>query len=422
MEEVYQLPQSSQRYARRRFDWRVITLIGVAHSSSHFFQLVIPSLFVPLSEAFGLNFAQLGMLATVFYLVSSIGQAASGFVVDKLGPRPVLWFGLSGFIVAGVLLASATSYAWLMFAAFVAGLGNSIFHPADFSILNHRVSQPRLGHAFSMHGITGNLGWALTPIFITTLTYLYSWRIAALGASTLVAVVLLCTVIGRRLIDVDVRRYARRKARNAARNTAISDVRLRALLVNPVVWGAFGFFLFASFAGSAVMNYTLPILGMVHQISPVVASSALSAYMFAGALGMLAGGFLVSNNPRSERTVAATFFCAALMLTVVGMGWVPSSLAVACVALAGFFSGVAGPSRDMLVRRVTPRGASGSVYGLVYSGMDIGSAMGPLLFGIMLDIGLNQGPYVSASMAFIMASVCAAFIAHRARLVERAAT
>ncbi|MFA7678685.1 MAG: MFS transporter [Pigmentiphaga sp.] len=421
MEEVYQLPQRQQRFARRQFDWRVIALIGVAHASSHFFQLVIPSLFVPLSQAFGLNFAQLGMLATVFYVVSGIGQAASGFVVDKLGPRPVLWFGLSGFVVAGLLLASATSYGWLLFAAFVAGLGNCVFHPVDFSILNHRVSSPRLGHAFSTHGMTGNLGWALTPIFITTLTYLYNWRVAALGASVLLALVLLATVLGRRLIDVDVRRNAR-KARKSkgGQATAISDVRLRALLVNPVVWGAFAFFLFASLAGSAVMNYTLPILGSIHQIAPVVASSALSAYMVAGALGMAAGGFLVSNNPKTERTVAATFFCAALMLTIVGMGWVPSSLAVPCVALAGFFSGVAGPSRDMLVRRVTPRGASGSVYGLVYSGMDTGSAIGPLLFGIMLDAGLNQGPYVGASLGFIMASLCAAFIGYRARKIAQA--
>src|SRR5690606_33020018 len=163
---------------------------------------------------------------------------------------------------------------------------------------------------------------------------------------------------------------------------------------------------------SAIMNYTLPILGSIHQIAPVVASTALSAYMVAGAMGMAAGGFLVSNNPNTERTVAATFFCAALMLTLVGMGWIPSGLAVPCVALAGFISGVAAPSRDMLVRRVTPRGSSGSVYGLVYSGMDTGSAIGPLAFGIMLDAGLRQGPYVGAALSFIMASLCATFIAY----------
>ena len=186
--------------AVRRRDWQIILLIGVIHASSHFFQLVLPSLYVSLGNAFGLDFARLGLLVSTFYVVSGIGQASSGFVVDRIGARPVLWFGLSCFVVSGLLIGSANGYAMLMAAAVVGGIGNSVFHPADYSIINHRVTAPRLGHAFSAHGLTGNLGWALTPVFMTSITLLADWRVAAYCAAGLVALVLLLAVLGRDLI------------------------------------------------------------------------------------------------------------------------------------------------------------------------------------------------------------------------------
>jgi MFS family permease len=171
--------------AVRRRDWQIILLIGVAHASSHFFQLVLPSLYVSLGNEFGLDFARLGLLVSTFYVVSGIGQASSGFVVDRIGARPVLWFGLACFVLSGLLIGSATGYPMLMAAAVVGGIGNSVFHPADYSIINHRVTAPRLGHAFSAHGLTGNLGWALTPVFMTSITLLANWRVAAYSAAAL---------------------------------------------------------------------------------------------------------------------------------------------------------------------------------------------------------------------------------------------
>lgn len=187
----------------RRRDWKIILLIGLAHSTSHFFQLVLPSLYVALNQEFGFDFARLGFLVSTFYIVSGIGQASSGFVVDRVGARPVLWFGLSCFVVAGILIACAQGYALLMIAAVIGGIGNSVFHPADYSIINHKVSTQRLGHAFSTHGLTGSLGWALAPVFITTITFLANWRVAALGAAILVALVLALTVFARHLIGGD---------------------------------------------------------------------------------------------------------------------------------------------------------------------------------------------------------------------------
>src|SRR5699024_4605497 len=102
-----------------------------------------------------------------------------------------------------------------------------------------------------------------------------------------------------------------------------------------------------------------------------------------------AGGFLAGATPNSERTVAASLIVAGLLLIVLASGIMPSPLAMVIVGLAGFCSGVAAPSRDMLIRRVTPKGATGTVYGLVYSGMDVGSSLAPLGFGLLLDLGFG---------------------------------
>ncbi|MGX9694143.1 MFS transporter [Achromobacter anxifer] len=414
--------------AARRRDWKIILLIGVAHASSHFFQLVLPSLYVSLGNEFGLDFARLGLLVSTFYVVSGIGQASSGFVVDRIGARPVLWFGLTCFVLSGVLIGSANGYAMLVAAAVVGGIGNSVFHPADYSIINHRISAPRLGHAFSTHGLTGNLGWALTPVFMTSITLLADWRVAAYSAAGLVALVLLLTVLGRDLIGgpSPLEGHADAQAGKAAAKPVAKPqesvlTTLATLLSKPALWGAFLFFACTSIALSSVQNYTIPLLGQLYDLSKVAASSALSGYMVASAVGMAAGGFLVSANPRTERTVMVALILAGLTLVVLALGLVPAVLAAPVVALAGFCSGVAAPSRDMLIRRVTPKGSTGSVYGLVYSGMDVGSALGPLAFGLLLDAGLRQGPWVGAGVAFAAAAFLAQWIAVQARRAEPAA-
>lgn len=173
----------------RKQDWSIISLIGVVHASSHFFQLLLPTLYVFLAREFGFDYVELGALATTFFLVSCLGQASSGFVVDRIGPIPVLLFGLGGFVVSGIIIGFATSYWMLWIAAAIGGAGNSIFHPVDYSIINHRVSARRLGHAFSVHGLTGNLGWALTPLFVSAIASDHGWRAAAFSAAGLVAIV-----------------------------------------------------------------------------------------------------------------------------------------------------------------------------------------------------------------------------------------
>ncbi|OWT65757.1 MFS transporter [Candidimonas nitroreducens] len=416
----------------RRRDWRTIGLIGAAHACSHFFQLVLPTLYLSLAAQYGYDFVKLGLLASAFFLVSCLGQASSGFVVDRIGPAPVLRFGLACFVLSGVLIGASAGYPMLMLAALVGGAGNSVFHPVDYSIINHRVSMRRLGHAFSAHGLTGNLGWALTPVFMAGIIHVANWRVAAFAAAALVACVLLLTWLGRGLLEGGDDSHAAAAARGVAGDAAEGAANgngagaaqarpaparepalrtLATLASRPALWGAFLFFACTAMALSAVQNYTIPMLGQVYGLDKVLAGSALSAYMLAAALGMLAGGFLVAATPNTERTIAVSLVLAGLLLVWLASGTVASSWAVAVVALAGFCSGVSSPSRDMLIRRVTPKGAVGTVYGLVYSGMDVGSSLGPVGFGVLLDAGYTQGPWLGAAMGFVAAALLALWVA-----------
>ncbi|NYT35266.1 MFS transporter [Allopusillimonas soli] len=419
--------------AVRHRDWKLISLISSAHACSHFFQLVFPTLYLSLAHEYGYDFAQLGLLASTFYLVSCLGQASSGFVVDRIGPAPVLRFGLAAFVVAGILIGASNGYWMLMLAAVIGGAGNSIFHPVDYSLINHRVSPERLGHAFSAHGLTGNLGWALTPIFMASIIHIANWRIATFSAAALVGVVLLLTVAGRRLLAGrdDAFEAADKPQEAAARSdTAAStslahkSVRqtLAILLVQPALWGAFLFFACTTMATSAVQNYTIPMLGDIYHIDKVIAGTTLSAYMVSAALGMVAGGFLVGATPNTERTVAISLILAGALLVVLALGAVPPAFAIALVALAGFCSGVSAPSRDMLIRRVTPKGATGTVYGLVYSGMDVGSSLAPVGFGLLIDVGYSQGPWYGAAAGFVLASLLALQVARAASRGSRSAS
>lgn len=407
--------------ATRRRDWQVISLVGAAHACSHFFQLVFATLYLSLNQEFGYDFAQLGALVAIFFLVSCVGQASSGFVVDRIGAVPVLRFGLLGFVASGLLIAVAPSYTVLVVAAVVGGLGNAIFHPADFAILNHQVSPKRLGHAFSTHGFTGYLGWALTPVFMATLTTLFNWRVAAAGAAALVAIVLLATLVfGRCLRPLDSEVESAVSSTSSVASPDPGGVpqgvwhTLSRLLSQPALWGAFLFFAFTAGASSAIQNYTIPTLGDLYQIDALAAGTALSIYMVTAALGLVAGGFLAGATAVSERIVLVSLLAAGLCIGVLASGLLPSYLALALLAFTGFLAGVSGPSRDMLIRRVAPKGATGAVYGLVYSGMDVGSSVAPVFFGMMLDAGLSQGPWFTAAGCFAIGGLMALWVAQAA--------
>lgn len=360
-------------------DARVIGLVGLAHGVSHFFHLILAPLFPWLKEDFALSYAELGLLMSVFFVVSGVGQALAGFVVDRLGAHRVLFSGIGLLAVAALVLSQAQSYAMLLAGAMLAGLGNSVFHPADFTLLNKRVSQARLGHAFSVHGISGNLGWAAAPVFLAGLAGLFHWRVALACAALLPLAVLLLLYLQRRVLDTDGALAARAKPSATGEGHALAFMRL------PAVWMCFAFFFVTAMALGGVQSFAGPGLRVLYGLSLASATAAYTAYMLASAAGMLWGGFIASKTDRHERTIAVAFTASGLFALVIASGAVPPVLTLVLMGAIGFGAGIAGPSRDLLIRAAAPANATGRVYGVVYSGLDVGLALAPLLFGALMD-------------------------------------
>lgn len=448
-----------------RQDARTIGLIGLAHGTSHFFQMLLPSLFPLLIRDFGFSYAELGLLVTTFFVISGIGQALAGFLVDRIGARPVLFAALSFFMLSAVATSLAQSYEGFMLAVVLAGLGNSPFHPADFTILNKRVSGARLGHAFSVHGISGNLGWAASPIFLAGLTAATgSWRVAAAAAALWALFVIVLLVWQRQAIDDrpigettggaadttavgaaddagkpdavqpsvvtpgSVRRgagelSAEKLSATTATATATAAVassaaaaaqqpaaHALAFLRLPSVWLCFMFFFWSTCALCAVQSFASPALQQMFALPLTTASLVITGFMLCGAAGMVAGGFMALRAARLERVIGLCLMASAALLSLVATGVLPGALAAVVVALAGIGIGLAAPSRDMLIKRASPPGATGRVYGTVYSGLDLGFAVSAPVFGALMDRGMPSGVFFGAALALAMGVVSAAWL------------
>jgi len=382
-----------------REDATVIGLVGLAHASSHFAHLLLPLMFPVFIKEFGFSYSELGLLMTVFFFVSGLGQACAGFVVDRLGARPLLFVAMALFVLACIGASMAQGYAGLMGVAALAGLGNATFHPVDFTILNQRVSAPRLGYAFSAHGLTGNLGWAAAPVYLSTASAAFGWRQAYLGAALLYAVVLVLLFVQRDKLTT----HAPRKGPEGAGPTP----HVLAFMKLPVVWWCFAFFFLSTMTMAVIQGFSVSILKAMHGVSFEAATLTLTGYMLAGAVGMFTGGFVAARSAHSDRVVALCMGAGALLLALCGSAWLGATPTMVVLAVSGFAIGIGGPSRDMMIKKATPKGATGRVYGLVYSGLDVGFAVSPVVFGGFMDRGWYGATLLGAA-AVLMLSVVAA--------------
>ncbi len=388
-------------------DAEVISLIGLAHGTSHFFHLMLPPLFPWLMADFSLSFTEAGFLMTVFFVVSGIGQALAGFVVDRIGARPVLMFGIGTLGLSGLVLAAAASYPGLLVAAAVAGVGNSIFHPADFTLLNRRVSGARLGHAFSVHGLSGNLGWAAGSVVMAGVAAASAWRDAALVAALIGFAVLVLLLLRRRVLADGAEAAVVAPGEDGAKPASGALAFLR----SGAVWLCFAFFLITTGAFGVLQNYGPAILHNVYALALPVASMGLTAYLLGSALGMVVGGFVGARFDDSDFVIAPALAVSAATALLLASGLSPTTVILPLMGLIGFGVGVAGPSRDLLVRRAATAqfgaAAYGRVYGFVYSGLDIGLAISPLVFGPLLDAGSYGAPLIGVAVLQVAALLLA---------------
>ena len=380
-----------------RRDVKVIALVATAHGCSHFYQLVLPPLFPFITASLGIGFEEAGLLIACFYTASGLAQTPSGFLVDRFGARPVLLGGL-GLAATSVTLMSLMPSFWVAIPLVVlAGLGNSVFHPADYSILSHTVSKSRMARAYGVHTLSGNIGWAAAPVSMLSLAGFLGWRgaLAVAGISGLAILLFLATQSG-------VLASERIPGNTAPASVKTPSASTLATLASPPILLCFAYFVLLSVSLTGNQTFMPAALNQLYGTSLGTAGAALSAYLLAGSLGILAGGVAADRSRRHEGIVAAGLLVAAAIMLLVGFVRLPDPALLVAVALAGFASGSTTPSRDMLVRAATPAGATGKVFGFVYSGLDLGAAVTPPVLGLFLDRGEPRMVFVLAAAALAL--------------------
>jgi len=363
-----------------RHDFRVISLIGFAHGASHYHQLAFATMLLIVRQEAGLSLFDVGLLAGIFYGVSGVAQTAAGFAVDRFGARPIL---ASGLFVVGVglaLISLAHSFPAFAAIAVVAGLGNSVFHPADFALINSSVNHGRLGRAYSIHGLGGSLGWAAAPVMYF-LDSMFGWVGAAL-IGALPGMLLSFLVLIHREELVDHRVKDRAAAAQHGTKPALT------LFLQPAILLCLVYFALIAANTVGIQQFAVPAWSSMFGVTENYAAVCLIVFIVGSAAGALVGGVFADRTRHHELVASVGLLVAGALTIPIATQTVSSALLPFLLALAGAAGGATNPSRDMIVRNATPPGASGKVFGFVYSGLDIGSFLAPPLFGFLMGQGL----------------------------------
>ena len=391
---------------RRRESWQ-IALVSAAHFVSHYYIILLAPLFVFIRADYGVSYTELGFAFVAFNVVTALLQTPAGFLVDRMGAKPLLVAGVA-LGAAAIAVAAMVDSFWILVAMFgVAGLANTVYHPADYTLLSQGVSPERMGHAFSIHTFAGMLGGAAAPASLLLLHAFAGWRGAFLGAAAFGLVIAAVLALSR---DLDVRRAPAAKAAAAAADAENAGWRL--LLSWPILQSLL-FFILLAIVNAGLQNYSVVALGALFDTPLTVANTALSAYLLLTAIGVLSGGW-VSGLTKRHALVAALGLCAAALVTfVIAMVDLGSVLLIVMMSVAGFLTGVIMPSRDLMVRDNTPAGSFGKVFGFVTTGFNIGGIISPLVFGWLMDNNSPRGVFLVVAAVSLVSVIAVLAIPKR---------
>ena len=392
----------------------VIALVCTGHFFSHFYILILPPLFPLIKADLGISYTALGGLMTAFSLASGATQFVMGILVDRLGARYILIAGFASLSGCVALMGLAESYVQLLVLAFFAGLSNSVFHPADYTILGSSVRPARLGRAFGMHTFSGHVGWSVAPPALILLTSLWNWHVALTILGCVGLGVAGVMFLSRDLLE-DRAVSGRQQGSRGPTGLAGS---LGQMLTPPILL-MFLFFVVTSAVAMSMSGFLVSVLQTLYGTPLIEANAALTGFLIGGAAGVLAGGFIADRLGRLDLIATVGFVAAAAALCLAAMVALPVAATVAVFGFAGFMLGVIAPSRDLLVRSVAPPGAVGKVFGFVSTGLDVGGVLAPLLFGYLIDQGGPAWVFLTAA-ALMMVALTAGLAASRFQRVAAA--
>jgi FSR family fosmidomycin resistance protein-like MFS transporter len=386
--------------ARRFNELRVVAPICAAHFISHYYMIMLAPLFAFVRADYGVSYTDLALALTAFNVVSAALQTPVGFLVDRIGARVVLiagvLLGAAAFAVAGLV------HSFVVFVAMyaVAGLGNTAYHPADYSLLS-RTPPGRISQVFSFHTFSGIMGGAVAPVTLLAMQSRFGWRGAYVGAAIL-GLAILIPLIAQRGALGDYVTVKRRPAAPAEEATASKDNESGwgLLLSAPILLNLFYFVLTSVMGG--LNSFLVVALGALYGTPVTLANGALTALLLMNALGVLIGGVLAARTSRHATVAALGLAFAGASTALVGFVGFSSIALVLLTSLSGLFVGITSPSRDMLVRAVTPLGAYGRVFGFVSSGFNIGAMIAPTIYGMMMDHGAPRALFLFSAACSIL--------------------
>ena len=376
------MTQSISVPAIRPAESRLIAGVCAAHMMSHYYMLMLAPLLAFIRDDFNVSYTELALALTVFNVVSGVLQTPVGFLVDRIGARIVLIAGLALSSAAYAVAGLIDSY-WVFIAMYgVAGLGNTAYHPANYSLLSHHTPPERLGQVFSFHTFAGMAGSAIAPVTLLYMQSMFGWRGAYVGAAVL-GFIVLALLIAQPEPVCDIPHAGRAAEGTAVRNASAGW----RLLITPAILINLAFFILTSIVGSGLNTYLVVALGALHATPPAIANIALTSLLAMNAFGVLAGGLLAGRTRHHALVAALGLTIGGLVTAAVGLVDFPFAALIVLMGLSGFCVGATYPSRDMLVRAVTPPGAFGKVFGFVSTGFNIGSSIAPIMYGMLMDKG-----------------------------------
>lgn len=401
MADVLAAPQQVKEQGKAGSEFRTLSLISVAHWVSHFHLLVLPMLFPFLRAQLGVGYIELGFALTVFAVISGLTQVPLGYIVDHIGARVILLLGLTLGGLAFIMLGLHLSYSWLIACAVLLGIANSVYHPSDYAILSAHMDAARMGRAFSVHTFAGFLGGAVAPAVVAGLV---TW-IGGFGALIVAGAIGLCVALLLLIAGIP---DAGAKHRAVGAGAAAS----KQSVLTPALMVLTAFFTLLGLSNAGIANFGVVALMSGFGTSFSIANVALTSYLGASAVGVLAGGFLADRTRRHGQVAAACFGVNTALVLLIAMVTLPSLLLIAIMIIAGFLSGVIAPSRDMLVREAAPPGAAGRAFGIVSTGFNFSGIASPLLFGWIMDQNMPRWVFL-ISAAFMALTVILAFFTER---------
>ncbi len=379
---------------------RTLTAISIAHWVSHFHLFVLPMLFPYLKAQLGVGYIELGFALTVFGVVSGLTQAPIGYLADHVGARKVLLIGLTVGGLALILLGMHLSYTSLILCAALLGLANSVYHPCDYAILSAHMDIRRMGRAFSIHTFAGFVGGAVAPAIMAALVA----TVGGLGALIVAGAV--GPAVALLLIAVGIP-----DASSADRGSDGAAAPKQSILT-PAIIVLTIFFMLLGLSNAGINNFGVVALMTGYGVTFSAANIALTAFLGASAVGVLAGGYLADRTSRHGQVAAACFGINAVIITIIATVNLPSLVLTAAMGLAGFLGGVIAPSRDMLVRNAAPAGAAGRAFGIVSTGFNFSGILSPLLYGWIMDQSMPHWVF-GASVVFMVLTVVLAMVTDR---------